>query len=57
MQVNNQSKEVAKLLTVTLSNIIVIGFGLAIYEDRPLALVAGVLAITLAVGLIWRAER
>lgn len=50
-------KAVAKLIAGTLSNIAVIGFGLAIYESRPLALIAGILAVGLAVGLVWRAEQ
>lgn len=54
---DKQKKAVAKLIAGTLSNISVIGFGLAIYESRPLALVAGILAIGLAIMLAWRAER
>lgn len=54
---DKQKKATASLLAGTLSNISVIGFGLAIYESRPLALVAGILAISLAIALVWRAER
>lgn len=54
---NAQEKEVTKLVAGTLSNIAVIGFGLAIYENRPLALMAGILAIGLAIALTWRAEQ
>ena len=43
----NPKKEVARLIAVTLSNVSVIGFGLAIYDNRPLALVAGTIAIIL----------
>lgn len=54
---NNQKKEVAKLIAATLSNVAVIGLGLAIYEGRIGALIAGVLSIILAIGITWRAER
>lgn len=54
---DNRKKGVARLLATTLSNVAVIGFGLAIYEDRPLALLAGLVAIALAITLTWRAEQ
>ncbi len=54
---NQQEKAVTKLIAGTLSNISVIGFGLAIYENRPIALFAGILAVFLAVVLTWRAEQ
>lgn len=54
---DKQKKAVANLIAGTLANIAVIGFGLAIYESRPLALIAGILAVGLAVILTWRAER
>ena len=56
VDMDKQKKATASLLAGTLSNIFVIGFGLAIYESRPLALVAGILAISLAIALVWRAE-
>lgn len=53
---DNRKKEIARLIASTLSNVAVIGFGLAIYESRPLALLAGLLAIALAMFLTWRSE-
>lgn len=54
---DNQRKEVAKLIAGTLSNVAVVGFGLAIYDNRLGALVAGAIAIAIAIGITWRAER
>lgn len=54
---DKQKKEVTKLIAGALANVAVIGFGLAIYESRPLALAAGILAISLAIALTWRAEQ
>jgi len=54
---DQQKKAITKLIAGTLSNISVIGFGLAIYENRPLALCAGLIAIVLAITLTWRAEQ
>ena len=53
---NKQQKAVSKLLSFTLANISVIGFGLAIYENRHLALLAGILAICTALLIEWRSE-
>ena len=44
------------LVSAMLANTAVIGFGLAIYDNRPAALVAGILAAALAI-ITWRAER
>ncbi len=51
-----RKKEIVKLLSSTLSNTAVIGFGLAIYENRLIALLAGISALIIAVILTWRAE-
>ena len=54
---DRQKEAVVKLILGTLSNIAVIGFGQAIYESRPPALIEGILAVALAAGLVWSAER
>ena len=53
----NQGKGVARLICAMLANTAVIGFGLAIYDNRPGALTAGMLAAALAIIITWRAER
>ena len=53
----NQGKGVARLISGILANTAVIGFGLAIYDNRPGALTAGILATALAIYITWRAER
>jgi hypothetical protein len=53
----NQGKSVAKLISAILANTAVIGFGLAIYDNRREALTAGILATVLAIIITWRAER
>jgi len=55
--VTNQGKSVAKLISAILANTAVIGFGLAIYDNRREALTAGILAVVLAIIITWRAER
>lgn len=48
---NEQAEEtVSKLIAGTLSNLAVIGFGMAISESKPLAPTAGILAVGLAAG-------
>lgn len=51
-----RKKEIVKLLAGMFCNVAVIGFGLAIYESRPLALFAGIFSIALAILLTWRSE-
>jgi len=53
----NQGKGIARLISGILANTAVIGFGLAIYDNRYGALTAGVLAVTLAIIITWRAEQ
>ena len=53
----NQGKSVAKLISTMLANMAVIGFGLAIYDNKHGALTAGIIAATLAMIITWRAER
>jgi hypothetical protein len=53
----SQSKGVARLISTMLANTAVIGFGLAIYDNRTGALTAGILAAALAIFITWRAER
>jgi len=53
----NQGKGVARLISGILANTAVIGIGLAIYDTRYEALLAGALAAAIAIGITWRAER
>ena len=52
-----QGKADAKLISSTLANTAVVGFGLAISENRIGALFAGMIAVAIAIGITWRAER
>jgi hypothetical protein len=50
-------KEAARLIAGALANLSVVGFGLAIYENKFVSLVAGMVSILMAVYLIWRIEK
>jgi hypothetical protein len=54
---DKQKKAVAVLVAGTLANVAVVGFGLAIFENRFSSLLAGVIAIGAAILLTWRAEK
>jgi hypothetical protein len=53
----NQVKSVAKLISTILANTAVVGFALAIYDNKLEALTAGMLATALAIYITWRTER
>jgi len=57
VSMTNQGKGVARLISTILANTAVIGFALAIYDNRLEVLTAGILATALAIIITWRAER
>jgi hypothetical protein len=54
---SNQKKAVATLIAGTLSNLAVVGFGLAIFENKFSSLIAGLIAMAVAVVITWRIEK
>ncbi len=53
---NKQWKAIAKLTSITLANVSVVGFGLAIFDQRVWCSLFAILSFSLACFIEWRAE-